>query len=276
MHGRISPASAQVRAELLRVAIQRIAKLQTLTEAAERSAGASVKLARCRMVSERTSPLSGRHSGTATPRNRRLSALFNNKASLLNRASMPLRARMASAEPTRPPSTCLPPPICSPPTPPVRLPTLSIRPKSFCLSSTRQLSSPEPSGTPRLLTQDRLASNTPLVPGNTRSRSSSITTVQRLRRLPARFPTDSEIGNSPKPCSPVKTSRRISSRSCSLDETDWGREVWGEVAGEAAGEAEGGDGGALGGGLEQQLCDLDRDLEVALEQSGDRRQVGNS
>jgi hypothetical protein len=48
------------------------------------------------------------------------------------------------------------------------------------------------------------------------------------------------------------------------------------VAGEAAGEAEGGDGGALGGGLEQQLCDLDRDLEVALEQSGDRRQVGNS
>ena len=95
--------------------------------------------------------------------------------------------------------------------------------------------------------------------------------MQRLQSLPVKSPVASEIGTSPQQlCSPF-TSRRISSRSCSPDETGWGR----EVGGEAAGEAEGGDGGALGGGIDQQLCDLDRELEVALEQSGDRQQVGN-
>ena len=261
-----SPASPQVRAELLRVAIQRIAKLQKLTEGAGRSAGASVMLARCGMTSERSSPLNGRHSGTATPRNRRLSALLN-KSSLLNRASSPLRARMASAEPSRPPATCLPPPICASPTPSVRPSTLPTRQRSFSLSSARWSLSPKlPGSTPRPMTQDRLAS------GDTPSRSSSITTVQRLQSLRAKSPIASEISTSPQQlCSPFKTSSRISSRSCSPDETGWGR----EVGGEAAGEAEGGDGGALGGGLDQQLCDLDRELEVALEQSGDRQQVGN-
>ena len=112
------------------------------------------------------------------------------------------------------------------------------------------------------MTQEGLAS------GDTRSRSSSITTMQRLQSLPAKSPVASEFGTSPQQlCSPF-TSRRISSQSCSPDETGWGREVGGEAA-------EGGDGGALGGGIDQQLCDLDRELEVALEQSGDRQQVGN-
>lgn len=267
-------ASPQVRAELLRVATQRIAKLQTLTEAAERTAGTSVKIARCRMTSERPSPPS-RHSGTPEPPlNRRLSALLH-KASLLNRASSP-RTPMASAKPTRPPSTCLPPPICTPSTTSLRPPATSIRSLSFCLSSARRSSSPELSGAPRSVTRDRPASNI-LTPGDKRSRPSSITTVQRLQSLSARSPPASEIGTSPQPCSPA-ISCRISHRSCSPDETGWGREVGGDAAGEAAGEvgeAEGGDGGALGGGLEQQLCDLDRELEVALGQSGDRRQVGN-